>query len=82
MKILRQITYIRKADKGKTEDNHYDDLAALFKNSAENNNGVVAGQKWPITNNEGSTNTLAKTLCCQNLAKTVSDVEVDLEILN
>ena len=45
MKILRQITYIRKAEKGKTEDNHYDDLAALFKNCAENNNGVVAGQK-------------------------------------
>ena len=45
MKILRQITYIHKAEKGKTEDTHYNDLAALFKNSAENNDGAVVGQK-------------------------------------
>ena len=38
-----------KAEKGKTGDTHSDDLSALFKNSAENNNnGAVAGQKRPI----------------------------------
>ena len=64
MKILRQITYIHKVEKGKTEDTHYNDLTALFKNSEENNNGAVVGQKWPITNNDGSTNTPAKTVWC------------------
>ena len=72
-----------KAEKGKTGDTHSDDLSALFKNSAENNNnGAVAGQKRPITNNDGYTNTQAKVPYCQNPAKTVSGVEVDLEILN
>ena len=72
-----------KAEKDKTGDTHSDDLCALFKNSAENNNnGAAVGQKRPITNNDGGTNTPAKVSCCQNPAKTVSDVEVDLEILN
>ena len=72
-----------KAEKDKTGDTHSDDLSALFKNSAENNNnGAAVGQKRPITNNDGGTNTPAKVSCCQNPAKTVSDVEVDLEILN
>ena len=74
---------LSKAEKSKTRDTHSDDLSALFKDSAENNNnGAAVGQKRPITNNDGSTNTPAKALCCQNPAKTVSDVEVDLEILN
>ena len=55
---------------------HSDDLSVLFKNSAENNNGAVVGHKRPITNNDGGSNTPAKVACCQNLAKTVSDVEV------
>ena len=46
------------------------------------NNGAAIGQKRPITNNDGGTNTPAKVPCCQNPAKIVSDVEVDLEILN
>ena len=71
---------LSKAEKGKI---HSNDMSALFKNSAENNNnGAVAGQKRPITNNDGGTNTPAKVPCCQNSAKDVSDVEVDLEILN
>ena len=72
-----------KTEKGKTGDTHSDDLSALFKNSAENNNnGALVGQKRSITNNNGGANTPAKVPCCQNPAKTVSDVEVDLEILN
>ena len=71
-----------KAEKGKTGDTHSDELSVLFKNSAENNNGAVVGQKRSITNNDGGTNTPAKVSCCQNPAKTVSDTEVDLEILN
>ena len=72
-----------KGEKGKTGDTDSDDLSALFKNSAENNNnGAVVGQKRHITNNDGGNNTPAKVPCCQNPAKTVSDVEVDLEILN
>ena len=72
-----------KGEKGKTGDTHSDDLSALLKNSTENNNnGPTVGQKRPITNNDGGNSTPAKVLCCQNPAKTVSDVEVDLEILN
>ena len=72
-----------KAEKGKTGDNHSDDLSALFTNSAENNNnGAVVDQKGPFTNDDGGTNTQAKVPHCQNLAKSVSDVEADLEILN
>ena len=72
-----------KGEKGKTGDTHFDDLSVLFKNSAENNNnGPVVGQIRPITNNDGGNNTPAKVPCCQNPAKTMSDVEVDLEILN
>ena len=72
-----------KGEKRKTGDTLSDDLSALFKNSAENNNNeAVVGQKRPITNNDGGNNTPAKVPCCQNPAKTVSDVEVDLEILN
>ena len=64
-------------------DTHSDDLSALFKNSAENNNnGAVVDQKRPITNNDGGNNTPTKAPCCQNPAKALSDVEVDLEILN
>ena len=70
---------LSKAEKGKT---HSNDMSALFKNSAENNNGAVVGQKRPITNNDGGTNTQAKVPCCQNPAKTTSEDEVDLEILN
>ena len=71
-----------KAEKGKTGDTHFDELSVLFKNSAENNNtGSVVGQRRPIANNGGGTNTPAKVPCCQNPAKAVSDVEVDLEIL-
>ena len=58
-------------------------MSALLKNSTENNNnGPVVGEKRPITNNEGGNNTPAKVPCYQNPAKTVSDVEVNLEILN
>ena len=61
-------------------------MFALFKNNAENNNsGAVVGQTnndKPITNNDGGNNTPTKVPCCQNPAKTVSEVEVDLEILN
>ena len=72
-----------KGEKDKTGDTQSDDLSALFKDSAENNNnGAVVGQKRPITNNDGGKNTPAKVPCCQNPAETVSDVEVDLEILN
>ena len=72
-----------KVEKGKTGDTHSDDLSTLFKNSAENNNnGAVVGQERPITNNDVGANTQAKVPRCQNPAKTVSDVEVDLEILN
>ena len=79
-----EINNLSKAEKGKTGDTHSNDMSALFKNSAEknNNNGAVVGQKRPITNNHGGTNTPAKVPCCQNSAKVVSDVEVDLEILN
>ena len=65
-----------KTEKGKTGDTHSDDLSALFKNSAENNNnGAVGSQKRLITNNDGGTNTPAKVPCCQNPAKTMSDVK-------
>ena len=57
-------------------------MPALYKNSADNNNnGAVAAQKRPITINDSGTNTPVKVPCCQNL-ETVSDIEVDLEILN
>ena len=70
-----------KADKGKTGDTRSHNLSALVKNSAENNNndGEVVGQKRPITNNDGGNNTPAKFPCFQ---KAVSDVDVDMEILN
>ena len=57
-------------------------MSALFKNSTENNNnnGAVVGQKRPITDNDRGNNLPAKGPCSQNPAKTVSDVEVDLEI--
>ena len=72
-----------KADKEKTGDTCSHNLSALVKNSAENNNndGEVAGHKRPITN-DGGNNTPAKVPCCQNSAKAVSDVQVDMEILN
>ena len=58
-------------------------MSLVFINSTENNNnGAVVGQKRPITNNDGGTNTQAKVPCCQNPAKTTSEDEVDLEILN
>ena len=58
-------------------------MSALLKKSAENNNnGAVVGEKRPITNNDGGNNTPALFLCCQNGVKTVSGVEVDLEILS
>ena len=58
-------------------------MSVLFKNSTENNNnGPAVGQKRPITNKDGGSNTPVKVLCCHNPAKTVSDVKVDLEILN
>ena len=68
-----------KGEKGKTGDTNSDDLFALIKDSAENNDdGAVVGQKKSITNNNGGNNTPAKVPCCQNPAKTVSDIEVDL----
>ena len=58
-------------------------MSALLKNSTENNNnGPIVGQKRPITNSDGGNNTQVKFPCCQNSAQTVSDIEVDLEILN
>ena len=58
-------------------------MPALFKNNAENNdNGAAVDQKSLIANNDDGANTPAKVLCCRNLAKTLFDVEVDLEILN
>ena len=55
---------LSKAEKGKTGDTHSDDLSALFKNSAENNNNVAGvGQKRPITDNDGGTNTPPKVPC-------------------
>ena len=73
-----------KAEKGKTGDTRSHNMSALVKNSAENNNndGEVVGKERPIINNDGGTNTPAKVPCCQNSAKAVSDVEVDMEILN
>ena len=73
-----------KGQKGKTGDTPSNDLSAQFKNTTENNNnnGPVVGQKRPITNNDCGNNTPAKVSCYQNPAKTVSDVEADLEILN
>ena len=72
-----------KGEKCKTGNTHSDYWFALLKNSTENNNNdPVVGQKKPITNNDGGNNTPEKVLYCQNPAKTVSDVEVDLEILN
>ena len=72
-----------KGEKEKTGDTHSNDLSALFKNNTEkNNNKAAVGQKRPITNNDGANNTPAKVPCCQNPTKTMSGVEVDLEILN
>ena len=71
-----------KGEKGKRRDTHSDDLSELLIKSTENNNGLVVGQKRPITNNNGGNNTPAKVPCCQNLGKTMIDVEVDLMILN
>ena len=73
-----------KGEKGKIGHIHSDDLYGLFKNSTNNNNnnGPVVGQKRSITNNYGGKNTPAKVPCCQYPARTVSDIEVDLEILH
>ena len=83
-----------KAEKGKAGDTHFDDLFALLKNSANNNNnnnnnnndnnnnGTAVGEKRPITKNDGGANAPANVPCCQNPAKTISDDEVELEILN
>ena len=69
-----------KGEKGKIGDTHSDELSALLKNSTKNNNnGQAVGQKRPITNDDGGNNTPAKVPYCQN---PVSDLEVDLEILN
>ena len=58
-------------------------MSALFNDRAENNdNEAVVDLKRPITNNVGGDNTPAKVPCCEYPAKTVSDVEVDLQILN
>ena len=57
-------------------------FVVLQKSTENNNNGPLVGQKRPITNNDGGNNTVAKVPCCQNPAKTVSEVEVDFEILN
>ena len=82
MKILTQIAY--QEEKKTPGDSHSDDLSTLLKNSTGNNNdnGPVVGQKIPIANNDGGNNTPAKIPCCQNSAKTVPGVEVDLAILN
>ena len=78
-----EINNLSKEEKGKARNSHSNDLSALLKNSAENNNNdPVVGQKRPITNSDGGNNTPANVPCCQNPAKTVSDVEIDLEILN
>ena len=52
-----------------------------LKTVENNNNGAVAGPKRPMINNNGGNRTPSKAPCCQNPAKTVSDVEVDLETL-
>ena len=58
-------------------------MFVVLQKSKENNNiGPLVGQKRPITNNDGGNNTVTKVPCCQNPAKTVSEVEVDFEILN
>ena len=83
-----EINNLPKREKGKSGDTHSDDLSALFKNGTNNNNnnnnnnGPAVGQKRPITNNNKGNNTPAKVSCCKNQDKTVSDVEVDSEILN
>ena len=72
-----------KVEKDDTGDTHSDGLSAFFKKSAENNNiGAVIAQKRPITNNDSGASTPAKVPCRQDPAKTVSEVDVDLEILN
>ena len=76
---------VPKGEKGKTGDNHSNDLSVLFKNITENINNApvpVDGQKRTITNSDDGNNTPAKVQCCQHPAKTASDVEVVLEILN
>ena len=78
-----QTNNLPKIENGKTGDTQSDDLYALFKNSAENNNNrAVVGHKRPITNNDGGANTPAKVPCCENPVKISSDVEVDFKILN
>ena len=83
MKILRQITY-PKDKKAKQEIPtpmtclHY--LKIVQKIIPYD--GAVVGQKRPITNIDGGNNIPAKVTCCQSPAKTMSDVEVDLEIVN
>ena len=78
-----QTNNLPKGENSKIGDTYSDDLSALLKQSAENNNnGAVVGEKRPITNNDGGNNTPALFLCCQNGVKTVSGVEVDLEILS
>ena len=57
-------------------------FVVLQKSTENNDNGPLVGQKRPITNNDGGNNTVAKVPCCQSPAKTVSEVEVDFEILN
>ena len=72
-----------KVEKDDTGDTHSDGLSAFFKKSAENNNiGAVIAQKRPITNNDSGASTPAKVPCREDPAKTVSEVDVDLEILN
>ena len=73
-----------KGEKDKTGDTQFDDLSALFiiLTAENNNNGALVGQKRLITNNDDGNNTPAKVPCSQNPAKTMSVVEVDLEILN
>ena len=44
--------------------------------------GSAMAHKRPITDNDDGVNTPANVTCCQNPAKTVSDVEVDLETPN
>ena len=69
---------LTEAEKDKTGDTRSDDLSAFLKKSTENNsNGAVIAQKRLITNNDSGASTPAKVPCCQNPAKTVSDVEVD-----
>ena len=62
-----EINKVLKGEEDKTVDTYPNDLSALLKNSTENNNnGLVVGQKRPITNNDGGKKTPANVPCCQN----------------